>query len=177
MPDDLIIGEGSEQDRKAIKLATKRGRWIKNVRRREMPPEQLRAAVEVVRGKFSALTLRSISATYNCYGMVFASRRTCIVDGNEILNILSDDEYLKVTDRRRVNVGDVVIYRSAPAGEITHAGIVIEKRPRASAGADATFMILSQWGASGEWIHHEETVLPQLGSGREFYSERKSIRG
>jgi hypothetical protein len=77
MADDLIIGEGGEQDRRAIKLATKRGRWIKNVRRREMPPEQLRAAVDLVHARFSGITLRSISATYNCFGMVFASRRTC----------------------------------------------------------------------------------------------------
>jgi hypothetical protein len=169
-----IIGEGGQHDRKAIPLATKKGRWINNTRRLERAPEALREAARQIRDKFPALQLRSLSATYNCFGMVFACRRTCVLDHNEVLKILHDDEYVEVKSREAVEVGDIVLYRQQREGEIKHVGIVVEKRPAVSAGGSPTFMVLSQWGADGEWVHHEATVLSAFGTVREFYSERKN---
>lgn len=175
MANHMIFGEGSEADSHAIKLATKKGRWIRNVRRKERAPEALRAAVSFIRRDFPALTLRSISATYNCFGMVFACRRTCIIDENEVLKILEDDGYIKVSSRSAVEIGDIIIYRQVPPGEIRHVGVITERLPSAVAGGEPSFMVLSQWGADGEWVHPEGIIRSLLGNEREFYSERKQL--
>ena len=171
MPEE-IIGLGTEADPWSIKLATKRGRWIKNARRNEMSPTLLRAAEKLSRGTFSGLSLRSISNTYDCVGMVFGSRRTWI-DTDQLALIFEDDGYIEVKDRAEVWIGDVIIYRKGR--EVTHVGLVIGKSFNQE-GKSQRFMILSKWGAGGEYIHHEDAVMEMhLGDVHEFYTERKAV--
>ncbi len=169
----FIIGEGEEQDIASIKLATKKGRWIRNARRMEKSPAQMSAAEKHFRAVFSGLKTRSLSNTYNCYGMVFACRRTWIDDG-EIEKILVDDEYRLVSNRSDVCCGDMIAYRKGQGEPIAHVGIILAIRRQVARG-EIEFTVLSQWGGDGEFIHPEEHVPPLFGSYREYYSERRLV--
>ena len=72
----FIIGQGGESDQQRISLATSKNRNIPNSRRPERAPEAMLAAREM--WLKDNRELRSMSATYNCIGMVFANRRTWI---------------------------------------------------------------------------------------------------
>ncbi len=170
----FIIGQGGESDRRSIKLETKEGRWINNARRMELHPERMRAAEELCQSTCPGITTRSLSHSYNCYGMVFANRRTCIVDEREIGKILTDDGYRLVQNRAEVCCGDVIVYRKQEGGEIAHVGVIFVVNHNIKTG-DREFVVLSQWGGDGEYIHAEEQVLTQFGDCREYYSERKLL--
>ena len=74
----FIVNPGGSEDRRSIQLATRKNTPIRNERRPERPPESLRAAADIWCNEFTKNRLRSLSATYNCVGMVFATRRTWI---------------------------------------------------------------------------------------------------
>lgn len=167
----ITVDEGSQHDRNSIYLATKRGRWIRNVRRQERAPDSMRAAERNCLSRFQDLKTRSLSATYNCFGMVFASRRTCILEG-EVDKILVDDGYRRIAERSAIEVGDIVIYRKVPNQEITHAGVIITVH-HLPATAEIKLTLMSQWGADGEYIHLENEVPNEYGQYREYYTERR----
>ncbi len=168
----VLIDEGSPQDCHSIQLVTRERRWIRNVRLPELPPERMKAAERTCHGSHPMIITRSLSATYNCFGMVFASRRTAITAPQELGHILHDDGYRRVSTRAEVKVGDVVVYRHAPGAEIAHVGIVIHVEHRLGQ-ADVTITVLSQWGRDGEYIHNEADVPEVYGEHREYYSERR----
>jgi hypothetical protein len=64
------------------------------------------------------------SASYNCHGLTFASRRTGIDDSQVVRAILQEDDYMRV-DRKDLMVGDTVIYVDSD-GDITHSGVVVD---------------------------------------------------
>lgn len=120
---------------------------------------------------------------YNCFGMVFASRRTSIYDedGQQLTRILDDDGFRKLPDQTDVHPGDVVLYRDRASGEVFHAAIVTRLEAICSdtgAVADGTIArscyCLSKWNDRlGEDEHHlrhhcwEDTDLAI-----EFWTER-----
>lgn len=167
-----IIGAGSGKDSASIALATKKGTWIRNQRRAEIAPAALAASKELFGRRFPKAKLRSLTATYNCVGLVFACRRTCI-EPEELSLILNEDAYHKVSDMRDVMPGDIVLYRDR-SGEIVHVGIILNKSADLNRG-DFTFEVLSKWGANGEYQHDLRDVPELLGEAREFLSERKQI--
>lgn len=62
---------------------------------------------------------------YNCAGLVWANRRTCLTSPNDWQMILSDgkgDDYDYVGSRRDARIGDVVCYREKETKEILHVG-------------------------------------------------------
>ena len=154
-----------------IPLSTKKGTNVPNEQRLEQTPESLRAAVDVCVGACPGIEPRSASSTYNCIGLVFASRRTW-VDPEYVPLLLAEDGYYRV-DIASAKLGDVVVYRNF-AREITHAGIIVEKRPVLET-AEWDVRVLSQWGASGEYVHRLSDVPSLLGSPAEFWSERKNV--
>jgi hypothetical protein len=79
-----ILDLGSPRDRNAIDLATSRNRRIPNARRPELAPESLAAAMQFVTESHPSARVRSLTGTYNCIGMVFANRRTCIEDDGPV---------------------------------------------------------------------------------------------
>ena len=169
----FIIGEGSERDSASIKLETKKKRWINNAQRFEKIPEQMRAAKAACLAVCPGAKTRSLSNTYNCYGLVFAARRTWVDEG-EIEKILDDDGYKLVKDRASVRIGDVITYRKREGYPVLHVGIIWEIRSNLEAG-DLKFVVLSQWGGDGEYIHPEDQVHPLFGNYREYYSERRLV--
>jgi hypothetical protein len=80
--------------------------------------------------------------------MVFANKRTCIENPEEITKILKDDKYEEI-DVNYVLPGDIIIYYDSN-GDLEHAGVVISE-------PDSTFKIpkvISKWGSCGEAIHY-----------------------
>src|SRR5713226_9311151 len=79
-----ILGEGGRSDKAAIDLATKRREWIRNVQPLERAPASLKAAERKMHALAPGIRTRSLSATYNCFGMVFAGRRTYVLNDEQI---------------------------------------------------------------------------------------------
>ena len=98
---------------------------------------------------------RSMSSLYNCMGMVFASRRTCI-EPEHLPMILNDDEYRRVANKGDLQRGDIVVYRDDD-GEVSHVGIVADVTTD-PAKATWDVLVLSQWGRHGEYFHLDEDV-------------------
>ncbi len=169
----ILLDPGSEQDERSIPLGTRKGTFIRNLRRDEWSPDELQAAIDNCQGTNPNARLRSATSRYNCVGMVFASRRTW-VEPDYIEQILEEDEYKLLPGMfSKAEVGDVVIYREAD--EIRHVGIIIEKREN-PAKAMVSIKILSKWGPWAEYIHDPEDVLPSFGKPVEVWTDRKLIK-
>lgn len=101
--------------------------------------------------------------------MVFAARRAWI-QPDELDMIFVDDEFEVVSGESQIMPGDLVVYQIDR--EFAHVGVVLEKRPIVRSG-DFEFLILSKWGADGEYIHALRDVPEVLGHPAQFLSERK----
>jgi hypothetical protein len=96
-------------------LLQTRARWlIPNEMRPERHPAALKAAVEIAKAIIPEAILRSITATYNCVGLVVASRRTW-VDPEHLVRILREDGYRQLSGPEGMEFGDVVIYHDRDA--------------------------------------------------------------
>lgn len=136
----------------------------------ERAPESMRAAEIAAHRLCPGIITRSLSGKYNCYGMVFASRRVVIEHPEDVEQILRDDGYNRV-HQNDVKIGDVIIYRKAPNEEVQHVGLIVEVGRNIEA-ARIDLMILSQFGFDGEYFHPEHLVPPQYGTHRDYYTER-----
>lgn len=134
-----------------------------------MPPEARRASIEQWAGLVPGAELRSLTATYNCMGMVFAARRTWVE--TDLLELIKEDDEYRVVDAKQVVPGDLVLYRG-PEGQLAHIGLVLEKHAVLSEG-QFSFTVLSKWGQGGEYKHLLDDVPPTLGKPTEFISERR----
>ncbi len=86
------------------------------------------------------------TANYNCFGMVFASRRCFIIDN--INNILKDDDYKEV-HISKVLPGDIVLYFNNY--DIIHCGIVIRTPDKENCWNP---LVISKWHCFREVIHN-----------------------
>lgn len=165
----LDTNRGSPQDRASIQLATRSGKYIENERRREHPYERLKAAQKLWRGKFPRIRTRSLTAVYNCVGLVFASRRTCIEP--YLLDwILREDGYRQVRLPEAIQPGDIVVYRIEK--QVAHVAVVIGTT-NDSFGIQHT-EVVSQWGEDGEYIHPVGDVPEELlGRPTDYWTDRK----
>lgn len=165
----FIISAGGPSDRDSIPLATRKGQHIPNERRGEKSLAQLRAAVELWQKERPNARLRSITAVYNCTGLVFASRRTW-VDTDHIAMILADDGYRRLAVESEAGIGDIVVYKKNLA--LTHVGIIIGFDDDLSVGS-REIKVLSKWGADGEYIHRIDDVPVLFGVPAEFWTDRR----
>lgn len=169
-----VLGEGGPTDNRALPLYTKKRNWIRNVfQKPEIPRQGLKDLERQVHEGCPGVRTRSLSATYNCYGMVFAVRRTYIKDDVDAQMILDDDEFNTVRDMKDVRPGDLIVYRDAPKDKINHIGLVTKIAPRVGADPGWDIEILSQWGETGEYFHRPEQVPAVYGTYQEYVSERK----
>ncbi len=149
MFEEEILCGGSER---SIRVDTHRGNAIQNVIEPE-PGERERRRYDLVRSKFGKGAWRNrkpACGVYNCYGMVFASRRTAIMEDSQIPDILADDGY-RETDADSAKPGDIVLYRNAENGSLLHAAVLIRRDPELRTALFA----LSKWdSACGEDEHH-----------------------
>lgn len=168
---EILINPGGADDKKRIELATSKGNHIRNWQRREQPEEALRDAAKFATEGYQGRKLRSLTARYNCIGMAFANRRTCI-EPDEVPMILKDDDYAEVARPADVMEGDLVIYEDGDG--ISHVAVVVSNEPRLADG-DSTIRVISQWGSDGEYLHEYRDVPLLLGRPVRFYSERRKI--
>lgn len=103
------------------------------------------------RTDFDARLRTKATGRYNCHGLTFGSRRTCIDEAYSISRILSDDSY-KLVAINHIMPGDVVLYFDGD-GTVSHSGIVVEV-------PDSLPMfprVVSKWGVAGaeylHWVH------------------------
>ena len=165
----LYDSQGSYLIPPELALATRKERQIPNEKRTQRAPATMQAAIGIMKIGRPSVQPRSSSSVYNCMGMVFASRRTCI-DPQYLHTILVDDEYEPVPDQKDLQQGDIVVYRDLQR-TICHVGIVVEVKPDLRRGSwDVT--VLSQWGADGEYFHLLDEVHPSLGEPTEFWTDR-----
>lgn len=153
-------------------LATKRGNQIPNDRAPQMLPERMAAARDMVVKHHHTAVPRALSSTYNCVGMVFASRRTCI-DIEEFQMIQREDEYTALKSLDDAVVGDVVVYRN-DEGQACHVGLVASRAENPVTGRPET-MVLSQWGRDGEYFHRIDDVHEAYGTRTEVWTDRKGL--
>lgn len=154
-------------------LLETRARWqVPNEIRPERPIPALRAAVELAKTICPGAVLRSITATCNCVGMVLASRRVW-VDPEHLVRILREDGYRRLPGPDEAEEGDVVIYHDE-GGALCHVGVVARKQLLVSGTNREPLVVLSKWGADGEYLHGLSEVPQYLGHPAELWTERKS---
>lgn len=171
MSDALVADAGGEKDANAVLLGTLKTRHIRNERRKEWSPEKLRQDVQMCLKDYPDNKVRSVTAIYNCVGMVFSTRRTWI-EPSLVYKLLYDDDYVMLPSTDDAQVGDVAIYKTS-AGVVKHVGIVIERKIDVAA-AKPLFQILSKWGPWAEFIHKPGDIFPAWGSFVEAWTDRKT---
>jgi hypothetical protein len=137
---------------RSVALQTRRGNDIANVQDLEVPRHRREATESLIRQQlgldFTQVTSRREStATYNCHGMTFASRRTGIYEVAAVELIMTDDGYREI-DAQQAMPGDVVLYFE-PEG-LAHSGLVVAVD---RLGAATVPIVLSKWGIAGEYVH------------------------
>jgi hypothetical protein len=161
------------QQENELLLQTRTKGKIPNELRPERPKIALDASVELWKNYRPDALLRSLTATYNCIGLVVASRRAW-VDPEHLLRVLQEDGYTKLTKAAEAQKGDVVVYRDDD-GEVCHAGIVVGKNILTEGGKQDALRVLSKWGADGEYEHDLSYVPALLGKAVEFWTDRRNV--
>lgn len=100
---------------------------------------------------------------YNCFGHVWASRRTALYYQKDVEAIFRDDGYRRLQAHEKPFQGDLAVYYDRSEQSIYHVGIVGElRRLVLTTGTDLAAPIpwvLSKWNdASGEVLHHINDV-------------------
>lgn len=113
---------------RSIPLATSKGRDIAN-EVTAAPTLQSDRVWEDLKSRHGQLWKERKGPTggYNCFGHVWASRRTGIFDDTEVSKIIEDDEYRDVA-MDRACPGDLIIYQNADSGSFLHVARVLEIR-------------------------------------------------
>lgn len=157
-----------------LQLETRKGRKIPNELLPEQNPAALRAARDLAENQWfpGALRFRSISATYNCVGMVVATRRVWVQPA-DLMQILIDDGFQKLAGPEYAEAGDVVIYRDDRDNEPTHVGVVVRKKLVLGSTEDF-LVVLSKWGRDGEYEHASRTVPKVYGNPAEYWTDRRN---
>jgi len=151
-----------------IPLSTRLGTPIPNQQGAEIDPRRRPFFRQVLQARASLEVRSPETGQYNCHGLVFASRRTRILDPPLIELILHEDGYRRIDENHAV-VGDIVIYRYQ--GEITHAAVVTEVRDFGHGRPSFVFKVLSKWGDHAEYFHHPADVPTHFGTW-EVWTER-----
>ncbi len=133
-----------------IILQTRRGQNIDNSQSCT-PDEMTIRRYNLLRSKHASWRNRKQPCGfYNCFGLVWASRRTSIYEESEISKILIDDGYRQITEVE-MQPGDIVLYRFQ--GNTLHAAMFIEFR-EIQLGKSPVPWVLSKWGdVFGEDFH------------------------
>ena len=132
--------------RRTLQLQTRQSNQIENWQERVQPRDGADLQIADMKRQYPDAIHRPVGpcSTYNCHGLTFGSRRTQIMDAEEIEHIIREDDYIRV-ELPDVMLGDIAVYYNN--GDAEHSGIVVEfdqlDRPR----------ILSKWGTAHEVIH------------------------
>lgn len=138
------------QLRSQLALDTRCERQVENEIYRGTAPAGDVLQVEGLRRQYRSCVHRPVgpSRKYNCHGLSFAARRTCIIGSVEVKKIISDDEYEEVP-AGEVLPGDTVVYYKD--GDAEHSGIIVSTT--SGQGILRIPLILSKWGKCHEVVH------------------------
>lgn len=128
----------------SIVTQTSQGTPIPNQQNMNLAGNEL-ALLQHWKAKYSVQLRTQPTGLFNCHGLSFASRRTCISDKSAISQIIKDDGYQQVAPHD-VLPGDVILYFVDGGAE--HSGIVVQ-----GGMAPGMMLVLSKWGTNGEFIH------------------------
>jgi hypothetical protein len=139
-----------------IALQTRRGRDIDNTVGPELTEAHRRQYAALLRVSGREWRERKPPAAgYNCFGHVWASRRTCIYEEVEWRKILEDDGYRQTNEPMP---DDLVFYVERKCG-VMHVGRMIEEREGITQASDRIPWVVSKWSDwSGEVLHHIRDV-------------------
>jgi len=166
-----LLDLGPEYHRQ-LSLDTREGNPIPNAQRIEMDPSRRKAVIRTINKQCPKARPRSITQVYNCLGLAFASRRTCI-DVDAISMVLREDDYCRVPRLKDTKPGDLVIYRDDPTGECKHIGMILGELPLLERSKKTEFWVISQFGWDGEWIHPIDQVPDDCKGTIEYWTDRK----
>ena len=168
----IIIGLGGEHDPNALKLYTRRHNYVINEMPSELPPDQLQALQrDTAVGRLIVL-IRSLTATYNCMGMVFASRRTSIRPSELELFRLDDGLKDLPGGPSEAEIGDIIVYRKG--GVPKHVGVVLQLGKNRQA-FETEMLVLSKWGEAGECVHLLGDVPSAYGTEYQILTDRRGL--
>lgn len=157
--------------RRGPPVYTRKNRKIETWCRLEANPARRKEIVKVISSCCPSAKPRSITQTYNCVGLVFASRRAWI-EPHHFHKILGDDGYRQLGGIDEAKVGDLIVYKN-PKGEFAHVAILIKKVPIIVGSNRIRVWALSQFGYDGEWIHPHDKVPERCGMAAEYWTERR----
>ena len=146
---------------------------VQNQMRPELHPVVAKASIDERKKDRPDAKLRSFTGVYNCVGMVVASRRTW-VDTDDLLRILKEDGYRQLNSEVETRCGDLVVYRDRQ-GEVSHVAIVVRKNLYDPQNPKDTLVVLSKWGAEGEYEHDASYVPVLCGKPAEYWTDRKGV--
>lgn len=151
-----------------------RSKWpIPNELCPEKPDVALRAGRAVWEALFPRLTFRSISNTYNCVGMVVASRRVWVLP-EYLERIFREDGFRRLQGLSEVEPGDIVVYQTDGDDEPTHVALVVRKQPVVPGEREDPLVVLSKWGGFGEYEHESQHVPNVYGQPTQFWTHRRN---
>ena len=156
-----------------IILQTRAGHDVANSQSCE-PDAMIRARYDLLRRKhFAWVSRKPACGVYNCFGLVWASRRTAIYEEESISQIIEEDGYRQLRTDEQPQPGDVVLYLHL-SGEIRdtlHAAIILKLEQR---GLGRVPLVLSKWNdVFGEDIHEIRDVPTSFGNcAIEFRTDR-----
>ena len=165
----LFNASGGYIIRPVMALSTKQGRQIPNEQYEQRVREAMEAAKDMVLANHPSARVRSLQSIYNCMGMVFASRRTCI-EPDHLEMILVDDQYTRISESE-IEAGDLIVYRGDES-EVSHVGMIARIETSLATG-EQRVIVLSQWGRDGEYFHEVDDVNPRLGEPSDYWTDRK----
>ena len=133
-----------------IKLQKRKGNDIHNVICSEIS-SFTRNQFDKVESKYpNTEKLTEPSGIYNCFGMMFASRRCWVERIQDVITIIEDDNYREI-ELNTIRPGDLIVYYS-DNGEPIHSGLIVEiinEHPLL-----LTPIVRSKWGCYGERKHN-----------------------
>jgi hypothetical protein len=154
-----------------IILQTREGKDVENSQ--SCPPDgTIMARYALLRRMHSGwINRKPACGIYNCFGLVWASRRTAVYDEGAISQILKDDGYRQLLPGGTPQPGDIVLYRNS--NSTMHAAIVMELRQLQPDGSMIPW-VLSKWGnVFGEDFHAIQNIPKDLeGCIIEFWTDR-----
>jgi hypothetical protein len=140
---------------RSIPLATRAGTEIPNEVAADPSPQHFaRYEALLQKHKFGWRPRKPPCGGYNCFGHVWASRRTAIYDTESVRRILVEDGY-RITLNPQVDDVALVVEES----DVYHVGRVIELRS-VNPGSPSIPWILSKWDDWGGEVLHSVQDLP-----------------
>lgn len=142
-----------------IVVQTRLGTSIDNVQAPTPDAHSVAVYIRMRHGRMTWEQRKPALGIYNCFGHVWANRRTAIYEPSEIQTILREDGYRQLPDDELPVAGDIALYQDANRGTYLHVGEVVNV-PREE--EIQNLRILSKWNDScGEDYHHPRDVPPQ----------------